>query len=114
MTWRACPWFCRNFRSQQRLRQSIAFAHRASEYEQNPRLLEEKPDIFMAMGNTAEVVAKRYNVTRETQDEYAVQSQARYAQAVEAGSIAEEIVPMNAAMMMVDKETGDQSRVEAV
>ena len=93
---------------------SMNLRQKASEYEQNPRLLEEKPDIFMAMGNTAEVVAKRYNVTRETQDEYAVQSQARYAQAVEAGSIAEEIVPMNATMVIVDKETGDQNRVDAV
>lgn len=47
---------------------------KAAEYEQNPRLLEEKPEIFMAMGNTAEVVARRYNVTREVQDEYAVQA----------------------------------------
>ena len=47
----------------------------AAKYEKNPRLLEEKPDIFMAMGNTAEVVARRYNVSREVQDEYAVQSQ---------------------------------------
>ena len=93
---------------------SMNVRQKASEYEKNPVLLEEKPDIFMAMGNTAEVVARRYNVTRETQDEYSVQSQARYARAVEAGSIAEEIVPMNATMMKVDKETGDQSRVDVV
>jgi len=82
--------------------------------EQNPRLLEEKPDIFMAMGNTAEVVARRYQVTREAQDEYSVQSQQRYAAAVEAGSIGEEIVPMAATMLKVDKETGDESRVDVV
>ena len=80
--------------------------------EQNQRLLEEKPDIFMAMGNTAEVVARRYQVTREMQDEYALQSQQRYAAAVEAGKIAEEIVPMQATMLKVDKETGEESRVE--
>ena len=40
----------------------------------NPRLIEDKPAIFMAMGNTAEVVARRYQVTREMQDEYALQS----------------------------------------
>ena len=39
----------------------------------------EKPDMFMAMGNTAEVVARRYQVTRDAQDEYALQSQQRYA-----------------------------------
>ena len=82
--------------------------------ELNKRLLEEKPEIFMAMGNTAEVVARRYQVTREAQDEYALQSQQRYAAAVEAGKIAEEIAPMKATMLKVDKETGEESRVEVV
>ena len=87
---------------------------KAAEYVQNPRLLEEKPEIFMAMGNTAEVVARRYNVTRDVQDEYAVQSQARYARAVEDGSIADEIVPMHATMLKVDKASGEQSQVDVV
>ncbi len=78
----------------------------------NPRLVEEKPEIFMAMGNTAEVVARRYNVSREAQDEYALQSQQRYARAEEAGWVAEEIVPMKATMLKVDKETGAESHVE--
>ncbi len=82
--------------------------------ELNKRLLEEKPEIFMAMGNTAEVVARRYQVTREMQDEYALQSQQRYARAVEEGKIGEEIVPMNATMLKVDKETGEESRVDVV
>jgi len=77
--------------------------------KQNQRLVDDKPDIFMAMGNTAEVVARRYQVTREMQDEYALQSQQRYAAAVEAGKIAEEIVPMQATMLKVDKETGEES-----
>ena len=77
--------------------------------KQNQRLVDEKPDIFMAMGNTAEVVARRYQVTREMQDEYALQSQQRYAAAVDAGKIAEEIVPMQATMLKVDKETGEES-----
>lgn len=80
--------------------------------ELNKRLLEEKPEIFMAMGNTAEVVARRYQVTREMQDEFALLSQQRYAAAVEAGKIAEEIAPMQATMLKVDKETGEESRVE--
>ena len=80
--------------------------------EQNKRLIEEKPEVFMAMGNTAEVVARRYQVTREMQDVYALQSQQRYANAVEQGWIAEEIVPMNATMLKVDKETGEESHVE--
>ena len=78
----------------------------------NPTLLAEKPDIYMAMGNTAEVVARRYNITREMQDEYALQSQQRYAAAVEAGSIAEEIVPMNVAMKQVNKETGEERMLD--
>ncbi|MDH3777444.1 MAG: thiolase family protein [Gammaproteobacteria bacterium] len=87
---------------------------KACEFEQNPRLLEDKPEIYMAMGNTAEVVARRYNVTRDVQDEYAAQSQARYAAAVEAGRIADEIVPMNATMLKIDKDSGDQSRHDVV
>ena len=80
----------------------------------NQRLVEEKPDIFMAMGNTAEVVARRYQVTREMQDEYSAESQARYANAVDQGWIAEEIAPMNATMLKVDKETGEESHVDVV
>ena len=84
----------------------------AATYEKNPILLEHKPDIFMAMGDTAEVVARRYGVTREVQDEYALQSQQRYAAAVDAGWIAEEIVPMSATMHVVDKATGEESQAE--
>lgn len=82
--------------------------------ELNKRLTEEKPDIFMAMGNTAEVVARRYQVTREAQDQYSLQSQQRYAAAVDSGAIGEEIVPMNATMLKVDKETGKESHVDVV
>lgn len=78
--------------------------------QQNQRLLDEKPEIFMAMGNTAEVVARRYNVSREIQDEYAVQSQQRYAHAQEIGWMAEEIVPMTVEMLQIDKETKAESR----
>ncbi len=91
---------------------SMRTRQEAGKAQQNQRLLEEKPDIFMAMGNTAEVVARRYQVTREMQDEYALQSQQRYAAAVEEGKIAEEIVPMTATMLKVDKETGEESHVE--
>jgi acetyl-CoA acyltransferase len=82
--------------------------------KQNKRLLESKPEIFMAMGNTAEVVARRYQVTREMQDTYALQSQKRYAAAQADGRIGEEIVPMKAVMNRVDKETGAESQVEVV
>ena len=77
--------------------------------KRNDRLIEEKPEIFMAMGNTAEVVARRYQVTREMQDEYALQSQLRYANAQSSGWIDEEIVPMTVTMKKVDRETGEES-----
>ena len=86
----------------------------AGKAEQNKRLLEEKPEIFMAMGNTAEIVARRYQVTRETQDIYALESQRRYAVAQQNGWIADEIVPMKTTMLKVDKETGAESRVSVV
>jgi acetyl-CoA acyltransferase len=91
---------------------SMRTRQEAGKSKPNQRLVEEKPDIFMAMGNTAEVVARRYQVTREAQDQYALQSQQRYANAVEQGWIADEIVPMTVTMQKVDKETGDESQVE--
>ena len=57
---------------------------------------------------TAEIVAERYGVSREDQDAYALQSQQRYAAAVDAGWMAEEIVPMKATMHVIDKATGEE------
>ena len=64
------------------------------------------------MGMTAEVVAKRYNISRETQDELALESQKRTASAQEAGLFLDEIVPMNTKMLLVNKETGDSKEIE--
>lgn len=76
------------------------------EFAENPRLMSEKPDMYMAMGNTAEVVARRYLVTREAQDAYALSSQQRYAAAEAAGYIKDEIAPMTVQWeKIVDKET---------
>jgi acetyl-CoA acetyltransferase family protein len=84
-----------------------------AQFDENPRLLEEKPEIFMAMGNTAEVVARRYNITREAQDEYALQSQQRYAAAETAGLIGEEIAPMTVKWRkVINKETKETEIVE--
>ncbi|MCZ6887603.1 MAG: thiolase family protein, partial [Gammaproteobacteria bacterium] len=93
---------------------SMRTRQEAGKSKQNQRLLDEKPDVFMAMGNTAEVVARRYQVTREMQDVYALQSQLRYAKAAEEGWIAEEIVPMPATMLKVDKETGEESHEDVI
>ena len=68
-------------------------------------LLAMHPDVYMPMLQTAEVVAKRYNISREVCDEYALQSQQRTAAAQQAGYFDAEIVPVTATMGMVNKET---------
>jgi acetyl-CoA acetyltransferase family protein len=69
-------------------------------------------DVYMPMLGTAETVAKRYNVSREAQDEYAYQSQMRTAAAQAAGKFDDEIVPVTTTMNVVDKETKEVSQVE--
>jgi acetyl-CoA C-acetyltransferase len=76
----------------------------------NPWMLEHKPEIYMPMGLTAEVVAKRYKVSRESQDEYALLSQQRTAAAQKAGKIGEEIAPIDVNMEVRDKQTGETSQ----
>jgi acetyl-CoA C-acetyltransferase len=78
---------------------------------EDPWLVERKPDIFMSMLETAEVVAKRYGVSREMQDEFALESQRRTAAAQAAGRFDEEIVPISTERVVVDKATGETSRV---
>jgi acetyl-CoA C-acetyltransferase len=75
-------------------------------------LLKLAPHIYMSMLETAEVVSRRYNISRDAQDEYALQSQQRTAQAQAEGRLDAEIVPMSATMMVVDKATGETSRKE--
>jgi len=69
-------------------------------------LNEHKPEIYMAMIDTADIVAERYGVSREAQDEYALSSQQRTADAQAAGRFANEIIPVTTTMGMKDKETG--------
>ena len=76
------------------------------------KLTDMYPAIYMAMIETADIVAERYNVTREYQDEYSYQSQMRMAAAQENGLFEDEIVAMDTKMKLVDKETGDESIVE--
>ncbi len=75
-------------------------------------LMEHKPDIYMPMLQTAEVVARRYNISREAQDEYALESQRRTAAAQAAGLFDHEIVPFTASMKVQDKATGEVSSRE--
>ncbi len=67
------------------------------------------PTAYMPMIETAEVVCDRYNISRESQDQYSLQSQLRTAAAQEAGLFADEIVAMNATMAIVDRETKEVS-----
>ncbi len=69
-------------------------------------------DVYMPMLGTAEVVAKRYNISREAQDEYALQSQQRTAAGQAAGYFDAEIVPVTTTMAVKDKETGKVSQQE--
>ncbi|WP_279358306.1 acetyl-CoA C-acyltransferase [Methylobacterium indicum] len=73
---------------------------------QDPWLVEHVPAIYMTMIETAETVAQRYGIGREAQDSYALQSQQRTARAQGENKFADEIVPMDARMAVVDKATG--------
>ena len=75
-------------------------------------LLSVKPALWMTMIETAEIVAERYGISRERQDEYALQSQQRTAAAQGAGKYADEIVPLATKMKKLDKATGTESIVD--
>jgi acetyl-CoA acyltransferase len=75
--------------------------------EPNPWVKERKPGIYMVMGDTAEVVAKRYNITRQMQDEYSLVSQQRTARAQQDGFLKEELAPLQVVRGIVDRKTGE-------
>jgi acetyl-CoA C-acetyltransferase len=75
----------------------------------DPRVLELHEHVYMPMIDTAEVVARRYSVSRASQDEYALQSQQRTAAAQKAGRFAEEIVALPSSMGVMNKDTGKTS-----
>jgi acetyl-CoA acyltransferase len=80
----------------------------------NPLLKEQVPGIYYPMGQTAEIVARRYNVSRADQDLYALQSQQRTAQAQAAGLFDDEIVPMAVKYRVEDKATGQVQILDGV
>ena len=80
----------------------------------DPKLTEMYPAIFMPMIDTADIVAKRYNLTREYQDEYSLESQRRMAAAQQANKFKDEIVPMKTKMKVVNKETKEETIVDYV
>ena len=77
-------------------------------------LVAQYPAIFMPMIDTADIVAERYNVSREVQDEYSLESQRRMAAAQQAGKFKDEIVPLATKMKVVNKETKEESIVDYV
>jgi acetyl-CoA acyltransferase len=78
----------------------------------NPWVGMNKPGIYFPMGQTAEIVAKKYKVTRESQDEYSLASQQRTAKAQQSGYFKDEIVPMKTKFLKKDKATGQTSEEE--
>jgi acetyl-CoA C-acetyltransferase len=75
----------------------------------DPWLAERRPDVYMTMIETAEIVAERYDIPREAQDAYALQSQQRTAAAQDAGRFADEIVPLTSVMKVQNRETKEIS-----
>ena len=83
--------------------------HRNGFRAQSPSVSGKSEHAYMSMLETAEVVTKRYNISREQQDEYALQSQQRTATAQQAGAFDAELAPLPSKMVFVDKETKEQS-----
>ncbi|HWA92749.1 MAG TPA: acetyl-CoA C-acyltransferase [Rhizomicrobium sp.] len=75
-------------------------------------LMQVKPELWISMIETAEIVSERYGVARDRQDAYALESQRRTAAAQQAGKFADEIVPLTTKMKKTDKATGQESVVE--
>ncbi|MDP7456040.1 MAG: acetyl-CoA C-acyltransferase, partial [Gammaproteobacteria bacterium] len=83
--------------------------HRNAYRAQDPNVIAKSEHAYMSMLETAEIVSKRYNISRDQQDEYALQSQQRTAAAQQAGKLDDEIVPLASKMLFMDKETKQQS-----
>ena len=79
----------------------------------DPWIIEHKPALYMAMIETADIVAKRYGISREAQDRFSVESQRKTAEAQEAGRYREEIVPITTTMAVQDKVTKEVTQVPA-
>src|SRR5207237_1062740 len=77
---------------------------------QDPALVERIPALYRTMLETAEIVADRYGVSREAQDEYSLRSQQRTAAAQQAGRFDDEIAPLSSVMLVTDRNTGETSK----
>jgi acetyl-CoA acetyltransferase family protein len=92
--------------------ESITMMHRDS--SPNPWVMDHHPGVYMAMGDTAEVVAKRYSVSRRAQDELALGSQQRIARAQKEGFFKGEIAPIEVMRAILDKQSGEKTGEETV
>ncbi|MCU9836805.1 acetyl-CoA C-acyltransferase [Ruegeria sp. WL0004] len=92
--------------------ESISMVQPKARSAQEAWIQEHKPAIYMAMIETADIVAQRYGLSREYQDEYSLRSQQRIAAAQAEGKFADEIVPMVTKMAVKDKESGEISMHE--
>ena len=91
---------------------SLVQNDKRNEYRaQDPWLVGHRPDLYMTMIETAEIVAERYQVTREAQDEYALASQQRTAAAQAEGRFAAEIAPLTSTMRVENRQSGETSSV---
>src|SRR5262249_60062604 len=87
---------------------SLVQNDKRNEYRtQDPWLVERRPDLYMTMIETAEIVAERYQVTRDAQDEYALLSQQRTAAAQAAGRLDQEIASLASVMRVHNRGTGE-------
>ena len=91
---------------------SLSMTGKGFSHQVDKPLFEQYPGLWMPMIETADIVADRYKVTREYQDEYSLVSQQRTAAAQDAGLYDNEIVPMDTRMIVKDKETGETSEVD--
>jgi acetyl-CoA acetyltransferase family protein len=92
--------------------ESISLTPRST--DPNPWIQEHCPGLYLVMGDTAEVVAKRYQISRLAQDEYSLESQKRTARAQQEGFFAGEIAPMRVTRAVLDKKTGEKIGTEDV
>lgn len=80
--------------------------------QQEAWLAKNRPDVYLHMIDTAEILAKRYDMSRERADEFSVRSQQLTVEAQKAGRFSEEIVPLASIKGVTNKETGETSTVE--
>lgn len=89
---------------------TLAQGHANTHMAASPWILENKPEIYLPMIDTADIVAARYGISRLAQDEYALASQQRTAAAQEAGRYSDEIISFTTVMAVKDRDTGEISK----